>query len=153
MSWKTCCCCFLSTLLVHVVLGTNTSCPAWHYYNNATGQCECGHGLSCRNQVEIRNGYCATSSKQGSDYLFGECPFLNSFNIIDRMYSEMPSNTSQLDEVMCGPYNRRGLLCGECKESHLRSFSVRLTSPQSPVMQLFRLLRPSFFSPILPFCL
>jgi hypothetical protein len=118
MSWKTCCCCFLSTLLVHVVLGTNTSCPAWHYYNNATGQCECGHGLSCRNQVEIRNGYCATSSKQGSDYLFGECPFLNSFNIIDRMYSEMPSNTSQLDEVMCGPYNRRGLLCGECKEGY-----------------------------------
>jgi hypothetical protein len=118
MSWKTCCCCFLSTLLVHVVLGTNTSCPAWHYYNNATGQCECGHGLSCRNQVEIRNGYCATSSKQGSDYLFGECPFLNSFNIIDRMYSEMPSNTSQLDEVMCGPYNRRGLLCGECKDGY-----------------------------------
>jgi hypothetical protein len=75
MSWKTCCCCFLSTLLVHVVLGTNTSCPAWHYYNNATGQCECGHGLSCRNQVEIRNGYCATSSKQGSDYLTGDCPF------------------------------------------------------------------------------
>ncbi|CAI8026069.1 hypothetical protein GBAR_LOCUS15031, partial [Geodia barretti] len=30
----------------------------------------------------------------------------------------MPSNASQLDEVMCGPYNRRGFLCGECKEGY-----------------------------------
>ena len=30
----------------------------------------------------------------------------------------MPSNASQLDEVMCGPYNRRGLLCGECKDGY-----------------------------------
>ena len=34
------------------------------------------------------------------------------------MYSEMPSNASQLDEVMCGPYNRRGLLCGKCKDGY-----------------------------------
>ena len=34
------------------------------------------------------------------------------------MYSEMPTNVSQLDEVMCGPYNRRGLLCGECKDGY-----------------------------------
>ena len=34
------------------------------------------------------------------------------------MESEMPRNASQLDEVMCGPYNRRGLLCGECKDGY-----------------------------------
>ncbi|CAI8009090.1 hypothetical protein GBAR_LOCUS6154 [Geodia barretti] len=39
-------------------------------------------------------------------------------NSSNRMYSEMPSNASQLDEVMCGPYNRRGLLCGECKDGY-----------------------------------
>ena len=34
------------------------------------------------------------------------------------MYSEMPSNASQLDEVICGSSNRRGLLCGECKDGY-----------------------------------
>ena len=35
----------------------------------------------------------------------------------------MPSNTSKLDEVMCGPYNRRGLLCGECKDGYGPAYS------------------------------
>ena len=30
----------------------------------------------------------------------------------------MPSYASELDAVMCGPYNRRGLLCGECKDGY-----------------------------------
>ena len=34
------------------------------------------------------------------------------------MNSEMPSNASQLDKMMCFPYNRRGLLCGECKDGY-----------------------------------
>ena len=135
MYWRTWCCCFLYTLAVHVVLATNTNCPAWHYYSNDTGQCECGNGLSCNNKVLIKNGYCATSSKQGSDYLTGDCPFLHTFNIIDRMHSEMPSNASQLDEVMCGPYNRRGLLCGECKEGYgpaVYSFDPKCANCSSP---------------------
>ena len=121
MSWGTWCCCFLCTLTVNVVLATNTSCPTWHYYNNATGQCECGIRLDCSsdgNQVEIKKGVCATSSGQEGDYYIGSCPFTYTFNSINRMYSEMPSNSSQLDEVMCGPYNRRGLLCGECKDGY-----------------------------------
>ena len=120
MSWGTWYC-FLCTLTVNVVLATNTSCPTWHYYNNATGQCECGAGLLCSsdgNQVEIENGLCATSSRQEGDYYIGSCPFRGNINSTNRLYSEMPSNASQLDEVMCGPYSRRGLLCGECKEGY-----------------------------------
>ena len=30
------------------------------------------------------------------------------------MYSELPSDPDLLNEVMCGLYNRKGLLCGEC---------------------------------------
>ena len=121
MSWGTWCCCFLCTLTVNVVLATDTSCPTWHYYNNITGVCECGFGLICScdgNQVEIMNGYCATSSGKEGDYYRGTCPFRHTFNNTNRMYSEMPSNASQLDEVMCGPYNRKGLLCGECKDGY-----------------------------------
>ena len=103
------------------VLATNTSCPTWHYYNNATGQCECGYRLVCSsdgNQVEIRNGYCVTSSGIEDYYYVGKCPFQHTLNSTNRLYSEMPSNASLLDEVMCGPYNRRGLLCGECKDGY-----------------------------------
>ena len=118
MSWGTWCCCFLCTLTVNVVLATDTSCPTWHYYNNVTGVCECGFGLICSsdgNQVEIRNGHCATSAGHENDYFVGKCLFSHPTN---RGYSEMPSNASQLDEAMCGPYNRKGLLCGECEDGY-----------------------------------
>ena len=106
---------------MNVVLATDTSCPTWNYYNNATGQCECGASLLCSNnghQVEIKQHTCATSSEWEGDYYISECPFRHTVKRTNRLYSEMPSNASQLDEVMCGPYSRRGLLCGECKDGY-----------------------------------
>ena len=122
MSWVTWFYCLLIVKLsLCSVLATDTSCPTWHYYNNATGQCECGFSLLCSsngNHVEIRIKSCATSSEQEDDYYISYCPFRHTVNSTNRMYSEMPSNASQLDEMMCGPYNRRGLLCGECKDDY-----------------------------------
>ena len=103
------------------VLATNTSCPTWHYYRNVTGQCECGIGLTCSSdgkQAKIANGRCATPLGGDGDYYYGYCPLAHTVNSSNRMYSEMPGNASQLDEAMCGPYNRRGLLCGECKDGY-----------------------------------
>ena len=103
------------------VLAADTSCQTWHYYNNATGKCECGYRLLCSsdgNQVEIRIDWCATSTGQEDYYYVSYCPLTHTVNSTKRLYSEMPSNASQLDEVMCGPYNRRGLLCGECKDGY-----------------------------------
>ena len=112
---------FIVKLSLSSVLATDTSCLTWHYYNNATGQCECGAGLLCSNdgnQADISIDRCATSAGQEGDYYVGHCPFTHTVNSTNRLYSEMPSNASQLDEVMCGPYNRRGLLCGECKDGY-----------------------------------
>ena len=122
-------CCFISTLVANIMLAT--SCPTWHY--NVTGVCECGYGLDCSsdgNQVEIDTSCCATSSGKEGDYYIGHCPFRYIANSTNRMYSEIPSNTSQLDEAMCGPYNRRGLLCGECKDGYgpaVYSFGLNCT--------------------------
>ena len=116
-----CYCLLIVNLSLCSVLATDTSCPTWHYYNNTTGQCECGFWLLCSsdgNHVDIEIYSCATSSGQGDDYYISYCPFTDTVNSTNRMYSEMPSNASQLDEVMCGPYNRRGLLCGECKDGY-----------------------------------
>ena len=122
ISWVTWCYCLLVVKLsLCSVLATDNSCPTWHYYNNATGQCECGHWLLCSsdgNQVDIGIDDCATSSLQEYDYYVSHCPFTHTVNSTNRKCSEMPSNASQLDGVMCGPYNRRGLLCGECKDGY-----------------------------------
>ena len=122
MSWVTWCYCCLLIVKLSLCseLATDTSCPTWHYYNNATGQCECGFWLFCSSdgKVEIGLDKCATSSGQEDDYYISNYPFRHTVNSTSRLYSEMPSNASQLDEVMCGPYNRRGLLCGECKEGY-----------------------------------
>ena len=119
MSWVPWCCCLLIVKLsLCSVLATNTSCPTWHYYNNVTEQCECGFWLLCSKQVEISIDRCATSSGQEDDYYVSYCAFTHTVNCTNRLYSEMPSNTTQLDEVMCGPHNRRGLLCGDCKDGY-----------------------------------
>ena len=90
--------------MVHVssVTAGNTSCPLCYHYN-ATQQCE-------RLKVlEITDGWCITFSGEKDLYYIGYCPFGHSGNRTDRMHSVLPCDP---DDMMCGPYNRKGLLCG-----------------------------------------
>ena len=99
----------------------NTTCPTWYYYNTATGKCECGFQLSCSsdgNKVEIDINFCATPLGQDGDYYIGSSVFLYISDNGSRHSSEMPGNTSQLEEVMCSPHNRTGFMCGECIDGH-----------------------------------
>ena len=104
MSGVTWCYCLLIVQLsLCSVWATNTSCPTWHYYNSATEQCECESLLKCSsdgNEVEIHTRNCATSSEQEDDYYIGSCPFRYIVNSTKRKS------------------NRRGLLCGECKDGY-----------------------------------
>ena len=121
---------YISTILaVYVYLSSesasNTSCPTWFYYSNTTNQCECGinlfGGIHCNQQemkAEIANGYCATSTEQEGLYYAGPCPFRHTENNTDRLFSELPSDPDLLNDTMCGPYNRKGLLCGRCIDGH-----------------------------------
>ena len=118
----------ISTLLVvyvysSSVLASNTSCPTWFYYNNVT--CECGGlfggAIHCNQQemtAEIADGFCVISTEQEGLYYAGDCPFRHTENNTDRMYSEMPSDPDLLNDTMCGPYNRKGLLCGRCIDGY-----------------------------------
>ena len=116
-------------LVVHLymssVSASNTSCPTWFYYSNTTQQCECGRltteRIHCNQQewkVEIADGFCATFAGQEGQYCAGECPFRHTGNNTNRMFSELPSDPDQLNVMMCGPYNRKGLLCGRCIDDH-----------------------------------
>ena len=109
------------TVFAQSVVSTNTSCPTWYYYSKENGKCECGVMLNCHNygkKVEIANNLCATPLGQGGDYYIGHCLLLYSSKNGSRYYSEMPGNTSQLEQVMCSPHNRRGFLCGECIDGY-----------------------------------
>ena len=101
----------------------NTTCPTWFSYNHATNQCECvgiEGMIRCsqeRNVAMVANGVCVTSSREGL-YLAGECPLRNRKNNTDRMWSELPRYSEDLNTIMCGPYNREGLLCGQCIDGY-----------------------------------
>ena len=121
--------CVSTILAVYVysssVSASNTSCPTWFYYSNTTNQCECGRNFPnkvyCNQQemkAEIANGYCATSTEQEGLYYAGSCPFRHTENNTDRIFSELPSEPSLLTDTMCGPYNRKCLLCGRCIDGY-----------------------------------
>ena len=106
----------LSVLQVSPSAVVAPPCPTWHYHDNSSDICKCGANLYCFSDdtVEIKEGYCATSAGYGDLYYVGLCYFRHTVNNTNRLFSEMPCDPHQLDEVMCGHFNRKGLLCGEC---------------------------------------
>ena len=105
------------------ISASNTTCPTWFYYDNETCQCgwQLGGKVRCNQQemtAEIADGFCATSTEQEGLYYAGYCPLRHTENNTDRMFSEMPSNPYSLNDTMCGPYNRTGLLCGRCIDGY-----------------------------------
>ena len=99
--------------MVHVssVTAGNTSCPLCYYYND-TQQCE------RQNVLEITDRICITFSGEKGFYYTGICPFSHKGKRIDRMHSELPCDPDKLNDMMCGPYNRKGLLCGRCVDGY-----------------------------------
>ena len=123
--------CFVLALCVCADLVTSESgsnyslCPTWFYFSNASQECKCGKEIddkvTCnqhRMTAYIANGFCATLSDQDGLYYAGFCPFTHSENRSNRIFSEMPSDPEMLEDVMCLPYKRKGLLCGECINGH-----------------------------------
>ena len=111
-------CC--TSLILYTYFKFASSCPTFFYYSNTSHHCECGVsvGVQCNQQerkAEIFLNYCVTTAEQEGQYYVGVCPFAHTaMNHTNRILSELPSDPDQLNDVMCGPYNRRGLLCGQC---------------------------------------
>ena len=121
LTWIIFCC---VVLVLPAVSHSNYTCPTWFYFSNITQRCECGvsvRGVNCYQQameVEIRFSYCATFSGQEGLFYAGRCPYSYKFNDSNELHSLLPSDPDLLNEAMCGPYNRKGLLCGECIDGY-----------------------------------
>jgi hypothetical protein len=64
--------------------------------------------------------------KEGEGTFLGLCiSFLaHGRNVSNRLYLELPGNVTDLNDYMCGPMNRKGLICSEC----IDNFAPAITS-------------------------
>ena len=60
--------------------------------------------------------YCVTYSDNTKLLSLTKCPYFqpNRHNVTQRDKIILPRNLSQLNDYMCGPLNRKGLVCSEC---------------------------------------
>ena len=105
----------------------NSSCPTWFYCNTSTKKCQCGethHGMiSCSEALGIAavlSCHCVTYNTDTNETQVGPC-YYNCENtakktMYDRVYHPLPRNpVADLNDYMCGRFNRTGVLCGECQ--------------------------------------
>ena len=100
---------------------TDLTCPPWMTYSNRTGSCHCyntelGGIVQCNSltrQVDVLFCYCMTYSPIYEDVVVGH--ILSACDQPQLLYKTLNSNsTAHLDQEVCGPYNRRGQMCGQC---------------------------------------
>ena len=114
----------LSVINVYGIEATS-NCHLWFYYNTTTKRCECfPHPynkvkLICTetdSEALLNFGYCMTyNNKDGTISIGQRASFMvHNRNVSERNYLRLPKNVSELNDYMCTPMNRKGLVCSEC---------------------------------------
>lgn len=101
----------------------SNQCPLWFFYNATTKLCECYSSPSTDNIVKctksgalLQYGYCMTYDEE-EGYYVGLCDYFNlkEYNKSSiNNYINVPNNVSELNDYMCGPLNRKGIMCSQC---------------------------------------
>ena len=82
-------------------------------------------------EILLAFGHCATFNEQTETISISGCPYLRhppdtmSYNVSSKKsgYIVLPRNLSQLNDYMCGPLNRQGLVCSQCADGYGPSFT------------------------------
>ena len=107
----------------------DNQCPPWTYYNASIQQCKCyndekdrGVSIVICNEQESSLGYdyCMTYGEESGTSTVSYCPYftLQGHNISGQGLINLPDNISELNEYMCGPMNRKGIVCSECIDGY-----------------------------------
>ena len=115
----------------------DNQCPPWTYYNASIQRCKCYSDVKDRsvsivicNKLEssLRYSYCMTYDEESGTSTVSYCQYfsLQGHNISRPGLIDLPDNISELNEYMCGPMNRKGLLCSEC----IDGYGLSMTSPK-----------------------
>ncbi len=139
-------CCYFTLFAAHLVIPSGadnvnndsldeaviSTCPTWYMpASDDSEKCVCGDNFYLHNnnmfdgtlkclpneRVSLCVGFCMTYTDNQT--LVGKCPY----NVGRRNESDvvLPKNVSELNEFMCGPMNRTGLLCSQCKTGFTNS--------------------------------
>ena len=112
-------------LLCLVKSSGQQACPTWFTQRPNSTLCVCGGRFEsnvfkipdcneCLNETMLLSGYCMTHNESDDNEYIGMCPYNTNSSSLG--YSVVPSDVSKLNEEMCGPLNRTGLLCSECQD-------------------------------------
>ena len=104
------------------------SCPVWYVFDDTSNQCVC-HDLNswvicdAHNQrVYLAKGLCMTFDNETGSTDVGKCPYTlferDHEALLQNGYIELPTNVTDLNDVMCGVWNREGYLCSKCKTGY-----------------------------------
>ena len=80
--------------------------------------------MKCNNasrEVYLLEEFCMTQDSTG--LVVGACPYHNHRSLTGtfQMHYLLPKNTSDIEDFMCGPYNRKDRMCGQCKDGFTTS--------------------------------
>ena len=93
----------------------------WYCFNSSTRDYDCKHIyndlITCTDRgPALQTGFCATYSEYTELLSLTDCPYfqLNGFNITSSGYINLPGTLTELNDSMCAPMNRRGIVCSDC---------------------------------------
>ena len=101
-------------------------CPLLFYYDSENNRCECLSSafttlegiVVCANDNRGQLGFnfCMTYDKETNTVSASFCTYfaLDGHNISEPGFISLPGNISKLNDYICGPMNRKGLVCSEC---------------------------------------
>ena len=117
------CCWALQDDYSIIINSRNGSCPPW-YYHDDEDKCSFSHQLpqivnQYGNTSELEMGYCMTQTN--SSLVVSRCPYIpttHNFSQYHSIYQVLPKQLNQVNDSLCGTFNRKGFLCSECKENY-----------------------------------
>ena len=97
-------------------------CKSW-FIQDSNGTCQCAQKnylIRCSagsKATELKYGSCATYGNTTSTAHVGLCPFNHlPVRYGRQFFTDIPVPNINLTSFMCGPLNRTGVLCSQCKE-------------------------------------
>ena len=122
----------IGAVLLVLVTG-DEQCPWTWFYHPQKGDQECvcgadlGGAVSCNNttqEVAVLAWFCMSYDNKDNTTVVGNCIILHNILYFSRKkYVKVPQYVSELEEA-CHSFNRRGRLCGQCRENfHIPTYS------------------------------
>jgi len=100
-------------------------CPLW-FTSDDNGSCECGSNLGgivkCNNvskETYLLGCFCMSYDSTG--LVVGACPYHCYHNGRVDLHYPLPKHITDLEDFLCGPLNRKGRMCGQCKDNFTTS--------------------------------